>query len=140
MIRAYTPDDYASLFRIYRRSFGPEFTERLLKHHLSTSSAIWVYCVRDHIAGYLLAEETSGDIPYLSQVAVDEEYRGAGIAGSLIKKFEDHYAPRAERVWLQVNVDNPSQTLYFKLGYRVVKFEPSLYGPGKHGLRMEKKF
>jgi hypothetical protein len=37
-----------------------------------------------------------------------------------------------------VKVENPSQKLYFDLGYRVSKFEPNLYGPGKHGLRMDK--
>jgi ribosomal protein S18 acetylase RimI-like enzyme len=135
MIRGYAPSDYPSVFEIYRESFGPEFTERLLKDHMQACDAIWVYMRGEKVAGYLLAEKT-----YLSQIAVSRRRRGEGFGTDLINKFEEHYAAQGVgRVWLQVTVENPSQTLYFKLGYRVTNFEANLYGPGKHGLRMEKQ-
>lgn len=138
-IRAYTSKDYAPLLRVYRESFGPEFTERLLKDHLYTSDACWVALAdQGDVVGYLIAESLQGTSPYLSQVAVDPQSRGTGIASKLIKVFEEHYAAHAS-VWLQVKVENPSQKLYFDLGYRVSNFEPHLYGPQKHGLRMEKQ-
>lgn len=137
--REYTSIDYPSVYKIYRESFGPEFTERLLKDHLFTSDYVWVFEMGNkEVVGYLLAECNEG-IPYLSQVAVSVHVRNHGIATDLIKSFEKHYEKQeCDSVWLQVKVENPSQKLYFDLGYRVSKFEPNLYGPGKHGLRMDK--
>ena len=138
-VRAYRSPDYYEVFRIYRESFGPEFTERLLKDHLFTSDYVLVAeSDQKDVIGYLLAECNDG-VPYLSQVAVDAQCRGIGVATKLIKVFENHYEKQAcDSTWLQVKVENPSQKLYFDLGYRVSKFEPNLYGPGKHGLRMDK--
>lgn len=138
-IRAYSSPDYYKVLKVYRESFGPEFTESLLKDHLFTSDFVWVSeSDQGDIIGYLLAECNDG-IPYLSQVAVESQSRGTGVATKLIKFFEKHYEKQAcDSVWLQVKVENPSQKLYFDLGYRVSKFEPHLYGPGNHGLRMDK--
>lgn len=138
-VRPYSSPDYHKVFKIYRESFGPEFTERLLKDHLFTSDFVWVAEMPNgDVVGYLLAECTDG-VPYLSQVAVDSAWRHRGYASELVKVFEKHYEKQAcDSVWLQVKVENPSQKLYFDLGYRVTKFESNLYGPGKHGLRMEK--
>ena len=138
-VRAYSSPDYYGVFRIYRESFGPEFTERLLKDHLFTSDYVWVAEMPNvDVVGYLLAECRDGNA-YLSQVAVAESARKRGYATELINVFENHYEKQAcDSVWLQVKVENPSQKLYFDLGYRVTKFEPNLYGPGKHGLRMDK--
>jgi ribosomal-protein-alanine N-acetyltransferase len=139
IVRAYSSPDYHGVYRIYRESFGPEFTERLLKDHLFTSDYVWVSVMPNgDVVGYLLAECCDGNA-YLSQVAVTPDSRKCGIATELIKSFEKHYEKQAcESTWLQVKVENPSQKLYFDLGYRVSKFEPNLYGPGKHGLRMVK--
>jgi ribosomal protein S18 acetylase RimI-like enzyme len=139
IVRAYSSPDYYGVFKVYRESFGPEFTERLLKDHLFTSDYVWVaQSDQKDVIGYLLAECNNG-VPYLSQVAVDAQCRGTGVATKLIKVFENHYEKQAcDSLWLQVKVENPSQKLYFDLGYRVSKFEPNLYGPGKHGLRMDK--
>lgn len=138
-IRAYSSPDYYGVLRIYRESFGPEFTERLLKDHLFTSDFVWVAEMPNgDVVGYLLAECNEGKA-YLSQVAVASKNRKQGIATDLIKVFEKRYEKQAcDSLWLQVKVENPSQKLYFDLGYRVTSFEPNLYGPAKHGLRMEK--
>jgi ribosomal protein S18 acetylase RimI-like enzyme len=140
MIREYSHKDYPAVYKIYRESFGLDFTERLLKDHLFTSDAVWVYeMLNNEVIGYLLSEKLS--TPYLSQVAVLDRYRKLGVATKLINKFESHYESKGnDSVWLQVKVENPSQKLYFDLGYRVTKFESNLYGHEKHGLRMDKSF
>lgn len=141
MIRKYNPiADYAAVLAIYKSSFGPEFTEELLRFHMQRSSKhAWVYEMKHNgeMIGYILTEMKEGEV-YLTQVAVLLEHRGYGIATKLIHTAENDHAPFHDIMWLQVQSDNPAQKLYFDLGYRVTKVEKDLYAPGKNGLRMEK--
>ncbi len=138
-VRPYTSKDYYQVHKIYRESFGPEYTERLLKDHIQTSDFVWVY-QNDNgpVVGYLLAELCDG-AAYLSQVAVAPMARKCGVATDLIQSFEKYYEQKAcDVAFLHVMEVNPSQNLYHSLGYRVSRFEPNLYGHDQHGLRMVK--
>lgn len=136
MIRRYHPiDDYAEVLAVYKSSFGPEFTESLLRQRITQNA--WVYEVNGQVVGYVFTEILEGEA-YLTQVAVLKDYRKAGIATELITRAENYNAPYHDVMWLQVQVDNPSQKLYFDLGYRVTRFEKEVYGPGKDGIRMSK--
>jgi ribosomal protein S18 acetylase RimI-like enzyme len=92
----------------------------------------------DMINGYIIV--TCPDVPYIYSIAVARDMRGYGIATKLIAEAE-HWHKQAgyRKIWLKTTIENPAQTLYFKLGYRISEYDPQLYGPGLPGIVMTKR-
>lgn len=103
----------------------------------------WVIKRYGIIVGFLISGIKSplggGFYPYVEDIAVLPDYQYRGLGKRLLDTFEKYYVERGfTSVWLQVNVENPAQTLYFKQGYRVINFNANLYGHGHDGLDMYK--
>lgn len=82
------------------------------------------------------------DVPYVHSIAVDSRRRGQGIATLLFAAFEKEFSnyPKLnnENYWLQVNINNPAQKLYFDLGYRAGGIDTNFYGEREHAICMYK--
>jgi ribosomal protein S18 acetylase RimI-like enzyme len=76
---------------------------------------------------------------YIWAIATDPTARGQGFASQLLDEIAAHaLAIGEDRIGLATNSDNPAQKLYFDKGYRVTKVLRDFYGPGVHGLFMER--
>ena len=135
MIRAYNDKDWASVADVYSNCFGPEFTLDLLERQMKKSKCFVFVHKNDMVVGYLLMAMKNGS-PYVNQVAVHGWYRGAGIGSQLLDYAETVYEDKS--IWLEVEANNPAQSLYFKHGYRVKAVLKDYNGPGRNGLVMSK--
>lgn len=77
--------------------------------------------------------------PFIWEIATAKEYRGFGFASGLLDEIVEDIRKGGKDfgVGLITRVDNPSQTLYFKKGYRVADILRRYY-PGKDGLYMKR--
>jgi ribosomal protein S18 acetylase RimI-like enzyme len=76
---------------------------------------------------------------YIWAIATDPAARGQGFASQILDEIAAHATATGEhRIGLATNVNNPAQKLYFDKGYRVTKHLRDFYGPGVHGLFMER--
>jgi ribosomal protein S18 acetylase RimI-like enzyme len=133
-VREYSPIDYERVMDINKSSHASPSPDWLLLEKLHELKS-WVAEINGVVAGFLVATFKQGR-PYIYNIAVDENYRDKGCASALIWTFDNHYKNRAK--WLQVDADNPAQTLYYKLGYRIYDIGHDYYGKGKHALAMQK--
>lgn len=93
-------------------------------------------------AGYVVARrvELRRGLGEISSVAVAPEYRRQGLATRLLAAGLAYLRGRGVTVVrLQVAGDNEAaRLLYQRLGFRPLRDLLHYYGPGRHGLEMEK--
>lgn len=99
---------------------------------------LFLHEIEHQVVAYALVTMDNGG-PYLWSIATKKEFRGRGIASSLIKEVVAWYKERhAAFIELTVNVNNPAQKLYFDHDFRVTRITPRYYGDVS-GLRMRRK-
>jgi ribosomal protein S18 acetylase RimI-like enzyme len=90
------------------------------------------------LAGFLVSKIKLG-MGYIMSVDITPSHRRKGIGAKLMYAAEEHYQKLGLlKVFLEVARDNPAQTLYFKLGYRVTGFRQKYYDDGSACLVMTK--
>lgn len=136
MIRSYRSADYRqvrALSKLYPVPCSDEaFLEVLEQGHC------WVafnLSSPDKVIGFVIVGFLEPE-PEIWLIVTDTEFRKQGIAGDLLDTVIEAYSN--ETISLTVDVDNPSQKLYFEKGFRVTGFHPNMYGIGKNGLTMER--
>ena len=83
--------------------------------------------VTEEITGFLVAR-VKQHMGYIMSVDILPEHRRKGIGAKLMYAAEEHYQKLGlKKIYLEVAVINPAQTLYFKLGYRVTGFRQRYY-------------
>jgi len=137
----YRPDEIPRLREIERECFEfgvawnlVEFKENLPK------AQVWVAETDDDVIGFLVAW-VDRKVPHIASIDVASKRRGKGVASALVAECERHFVELGyDSITLLVHTDNPAQTLYFKLGYRAVKFYQNCeYGSmRKNMLKMQK--
>ena len=117
-------EDIPALYTIERGCFLKDFrwSESVFRREVVNSARknnLWVYTTKEGvIAGFLMAAEERGK-GYIQSVDVSKEHRKKGIATELILECEKAFKSRGINCMrLEVHVNNPAQTLYFKIGYR----------------------
>jgi len=106
-------------------------------------SDVWVADLYDHpspkeVTGFLVSK-IKQHMGYIMSVDIAPDHRRKGIGAKLMYAAEDHYKTLGlKKIFLEVAVDNPAQTLYFKLGYRVTGFRSKYYDDGSSCLVMTK--
>lgn len=81
-----------------------------------------------HIAGYIIARETAGEL-HINNVAVREQYRRRGYGLMLLGHVLDEARRKhATAAFLEVRSGNsPAQALYEKCGFRAIAKRPNYY-------------
>ena len=103
------------------------------------TSNVWFGVYDNKIAGYLLVELEKLNIGHVVSLCVDPIYRQQGFGKALMDEAEKFLQKTGvKKMRLEVQVDNPAQILYFKLGYRVMGVKQRYYRNGTSGVSMVK--
>jgi ribosomal-protein-alanine N-acetyltransferase len=83
---------------------------------------------RGHIAGYIVARETAGEL-HINNVAIREEYRRQGIGSALLRRIlEDGKRLGATKAFLEVRAGNfAARALYERCGFSPIARRPNYY-------------
>jgi ribosomal-protein-alanine N-acetyltransferase len=105
----------------------------VLRQFLDTSGELFQVCRdagRDVIAYGIIARSTSQDTGWLHSLVVSVDHRRKGIGIELSKKLIDKAGSHSlKEIFLTVKPDNKAAiSLYKRLGFADVKFEPHYYG------------
>ena len=114
---------------IERLCFSTPWSEAGLTEELSNGNArFFVALTEGNIAGYIGAHNILGEV-YITNVAVNPNYRRQGIAASLIEKITQmSKVENAEFITLEVRESNASaQALYENQGFQVVGRRKAFY-------------
>jgi ribosomal-protein-alanine N-acetyltransferase len=136
----YSKTELPRLYAIEKACFSREFRwdKKDFIREIGESD-VWIADLDGTIVGFLMGE-IEDNMGHIATIDVDAEYRGRGIATTLTQHAEAAYRGCGYRkMMLEVQVDNPAQTLYFRLGYRVVGVKKSYYADGSNAITMEKK-
>jgi ribosomal-protein-alanine N-acetyltransferase len=128
VFRSMTLDDVATIVRIERESFTSPWSEEAFRTEL-TQNLFARYMVME-LGGIILGYGGMWiivDEAHVTNIAVDERYRGRGLGERLLREMmRTAVWLGARRMTLEVRVSNDTaQSLYRKLG-----FEPSGLRPG----------
>lgn len=121
-VRRLSLDDLPDIERIERRSYPTPWSRSMFAGELAKPSS---YCVgaidpgRERLVGYLIVSRYV-DAWHIMNVAVDEEYRGRGVATALLEGLFAATAGDGLRGYtLEVRVSNDRAIkLYERLGFR----------------------
>lgn len=118
------------------------WSEKLFLDALDNSGTIMLAAViNERVIGFLNGSYVI-DEAELMNIAVSQEYRRDGIAGTLIKDFEDKLAEKGvNTVYLEVRESNlPAKRLYEKYGYIQNGLRKNYYrSPDENAVLMMKK-
>ena len=122
--------DLDVVLRIERASFQTPWSRRAFLHELERNrvAGLWVARAADpgdggavHVVGYLCLWAVADEV-HITNLAVDPEWRGAGIARLLLGTLLVHHRQAgAQRAFLEVRPGNvEARRLYGGLGFREV--------------------
>ena len=124
----------ACFSRVYRWSKSD-----LIASLEAPASNVWVGVYDNKIVGYVLVEIEKLSTGHVVSLCVDPAYRQQGFGKLLMDEAEASLQKVGVRkMRLEVQVDNPAQMLYFKLGYRVIGVKNNYYSNGTTGVSMVK--
>jgi ribosomal protein S18 acetylase RimI-like enzyme len=111
--------------------FKDALRKKTTKSSLGYPTKVWVAEYVGKMAGFVLAwyerdpMRKGKMIPHIGSIDTAVKHRGKGVATMLLDQAHAHFRRLDHnRISLQVSADNPAQCLYFRLGYRTVRFMP----------------
>lgn len=137
--KGFKPEDIDPLHELENRCFTKAFRWRKedLVEALETHD-IWIGVYEGKIVGCVLVE-VEDNIGHIISLNVDPDYRRMGFGKLLMEAAESSLQKEGvKKMRLEVQVDNPAQVLYFKLGYRVNGVHQRYYSNGTAGISMVK--
>lgn len=77
--------------------------------------------LNNKVVGFIKYRQNNEKDYSLSEMWVDEEYRGRGVASFMMTKMLDNLDTKVEtKITLRVHKDNPAMKLYTKLGFKEI--------------------
>lgn len=134
--------DLDAVMTIMDAAFDPAFGEAWSRGQcagLLAQPRCWLTLARtgpNEMAGFALCHFIIDEAELLL-IAVHPDYRGAGIARTLIEHCRnDASAMGAKRIHLEVREDNPAEHLYRQMGFETIGRRPKYY-KGKDGQKYD---
>lgn len=141
VVRRFRPSDLQHIMPIENAAFPVDAFPESEFRRLSTAhpDQFLVAEIAGAVVGYV-AGSVTGDCGELASVAVDQRYRGRGIATVLIGRLLDGFQQIGlRRCVLQVRTTNlPAIDLYKRLRFHIVRSLVAYYPDGSDALLMEK--
>lgn len=143
-IRGARPGDLDAIDAIETRSFDKDrFPRRNLARVMKSPATAFLLAESGgRPAGYLMLLFRRGSrVARLYSLAVDPDFRGRGIADSLLGAAGAAAAERgADRLRLEFRPSNlAAQRLYERAGFTLLERKPGYYDDGEDAIRMEKR-
>jgi len=142
-IRSLEPSDCDTLYQMDRKCFPPAvaFPRRVFEYCLTSENCLGLGIEKDErLIGFIIAQATGHFTATILTLEVEQEFRGQGIATTLLREMEKLLRTAGFRLLtLQVQQTNkPALALYRKLGYHNEKILRDYYGKNKNAVHMEK--
>lgn len=128
-----TSEYIPSIARIEAECFSTPWSEQALWEELSVPAAVFITALIDgKVAGYMGMHHL-GNIGYVCNIAVSSEFRGRGVASTLIGSQIDYARTHGlSEISLEVRSSNtPAQALYEKFGFVRLGTRPNFYNSPK---------
>lgn len=141
ILRAWEKKDVDTIAEMEKRCFPQDAWTKGMLSELLDSPYEWAVLAEEggQVCGYACLF-TLFETADLMNIAVDEPFRGRGIACRLIEALHEKAKELgAERVMLEVRVSNaPAIALYQKYGYEKIAMRKNYYGNGEDADIMQK--
>ena len=141
ILRAWEKKDVDTIAEMEKRCFPQDAWTKGMLSELLDSPYEWAVLAEEggQVCGYACLF-TLFETADLMNIAVDEPFRGRGIACRLIEALHKNAKELgAERVMLEVRVSNaPAIALYKKYGYEKIAVRKNYYGNGEDADIMQK--
>ncbi len=141
ILRAWEKKDVDTIAEMEKRCFPQDAWTKGMLSELLDSPYGWAILAEEggQVCGYACLF-TLFETADLMNIAVDEPFRGRGIACALIEALHEKAKELgAERVMLEVRVSNaPAIALYKKYGYEKIAVRKNYYGNGEDADIMQK--
>lgn len=131
------PSDFEAITQLDKVSFPWETSDDDFREAMK--GGVTLIADTGKVSAFVVANITNGQ-PYIWSLATAKEWRGNGIARTLLTIVDAHYQEKYSFIWLHVDRDSPAQKLYFDLGYRVQSIEEDYYGEQESALVMVKRY
>ncbi|WP_218962356.1 GNAT family N-acetyltransferase/peptidase C39 family protein [Lacimicrobium alkaliphilum] len=142
-LRSATTADIPALVALEKQSFSTDkISRRSFSYFIRKGHCCLLLAIQDErLAGYALVLYRKGtQLARLYSIAVADEFRGKGVANSLLPEVQRLAAKQlCLFMRLEVRIDNePAIGLYRKLGYHRIGMVKGYYEDGSDALQMEK--
>lgn len=143
-VRRAGASDLHAVDRIEARSFAKDrFPRRNLARALKSGASLFLIAEFGGTpAGYaMILFRRGAAVARLYSIAVDPEYRGRGVAVTLLDEAAQAAAARgADRLRLEFRPSNAAAgRLYERAGFTLLERRPAYYDDGEDAIRMEKR-
>jgi len=97
--------------------------------------------LKGKVIGFIVGDLRGRSYGHIVSIAVDEQYRGKGIGRCLIEKLIEKFKRKGVKiVKLEVAVsNNVAQSMYKKIGFKIVDCIEKYYSNGEDAFIMEKR-
>lgn len=122
-------EEFDELYALERACFGGSWTREMLRSELDSPLAVWVFeRVDGNIAAFAFGRVTV-DEAELFQIGTHPEYRGRGLAKSLLERLHDKMREKGAAVcFLEVRSRNTAAlALYEGAGYERISVRRNYY-------------
>lgn len=127
-------DDLDRIMAIMETAFDPQWGEAWTRAQVAGSLSLpttYYYFVRaneeEEPVGFALVRAAPGEEELLL-IAVQPQFRGAGMAKRLLEQFTEAARERgAERIFLEMRENNPAEKLYRTFGFETIGRRPKYY-------------
>ena len=123
--------------------FSDPWSEKSVRSELTNPLSLWIVAVeQDKVVGYVGSQSVMGESDMMN-IAVSSEYRGRGVASSLVNELIHHLREGGNyQLTLEVRASNgPAINLYQKHGFVQVGKRPNYYhNPKEDALILRKEW
>lgn len=132
---------YESIEDTLKYDYNMAYIAYFLEKEIEIRKISEVNYVNQKLLGYILANNIASETELL-RIAVDEEYRGRGIAAKLMKCYLMDISKKCDNAFLEVRDSNlPARKLYEKFGYKIIAKRKKYYSnPSEDGIIYQKTF
>jgi ribosomal-protein-alanine N-acetyltransferase len=141
IVRNFEPNDFSEVLEIEAEAFAEHNPFIYMNFYEMNSECFLVAEDREHITGFVVGYQISGEEGRIFSLAVRERYRGYGIGTHLLDAITEIFREKMLAfASLEVRLGNhEAQRLYQKIGFIPCWVQHGYYSDGEDGIVMKKR-